>query len=231
MKKLLLVATVLAASFAGAQAADLPSRKAPPPVYMQPVPVANWTGFYVGANLGYGWMEKFNKGVLFAPGLADPHGGVVGGGQVGFNYQVAPWLVAGLETDFQGTSIGGGAVARHTPWFGTVRGRLGFTPINPNLMIYATGGFAYGKLNIGPFANGMSFGQVATGWTAGGGLEYALSPNWSVKAEYLFVSLSGNYPTGPLFTTEKQSSNEHVVRVGLNYRFNMGGPTAVVAKY
>lgn len=230
MKRILLAATMLAGSVALAQAADLPSRKAPPPVYTAPVPVMDWTGFYVGANLGYGWMNNFNTATVFTPGLANPHGGIVGGGQVGFNYQISPWLVAGLETDFQGTGIGGGNVARHTPWIGTVRGRIGFTPFSPKLMVYATGGFAYGRMSIGPFPFGQTFSTLGTGWTAGGGLEYALTPNWSVKAEYLFANLSGNFPTGPFFTSQKESVGDHIVRVGVNYRFGWGG-APVVAKY
>lgn len=232
MRKFLVAAACLSATFTAAQAADLPLRKAPPPVYTQPVPVMNWTGFYVGANVGYGWMDRFNKNIVFAPGgVADPHGGIVGGAQIGYNYQISPLFVAGIETDFQGTGIGGGIPARKTPWFGTVRARLGVTPFAAPVMLYATGGFAYGRLNIGPFfPTGVSFGKVATGWTVGGGMEYAFSPNWSTKVEYLFTDLGANYPVGPFQTGVAQRVHDHVVRVGLNYRF--GGYTApVVARY
>lgn len=231
MKKLLLATTLLAGSVAAAQAADLPSRKAPPPVYTTPAPVMTWTGFYAGLNVGYGWMDNFNKNTVFGTGFANPHGGVLGGGQIGYNWQVSPMFVLGVETDFQGSSVGGGFVPRHTPWFGTLRGRIGVTPFNPNLLLYATGGLAYGDLSIGPDLFGTKYDKVAVGWTVGGGVEYAFSPNWSVKAEYLFKNMGADYPTGLLFTQQTERVHEHLVRVGVNYRFNWGGPAPVVAKY
>ena len=130
MKKFLLAATAIASSFAAAQAADLPSRKAPPPIAYSPASVYSWTGFYVGASVGYGWMDKFNMagpfgfGPVGAVALADPHGGVVIGPQIGFNYQISPMFVAGVEADWQATTIGGGVIGRRTPWLGTLRGRL-----------------------------------------------------------------------------------------------------------
>lgn len=231
MKKALLAIAMLGGSTAVASAADLPSRKAPPPVYAQPAPVMSWTGFYVGANIGYGWMDSFNKGAALAPGAANPHGGIVGGAQVGYNYQFSPWFVAGVESDFQGTGIGGGLVSRRTPWLGTLRLRAGFTPLNPALMFYGTGGFAYGRLNIGPLPNGLSFGQVATGWTAGGGVEYALSHNWSIKAEYLYSDIGAAYPTGLLGTSRQERVHDHMIRAGLNYHFGWGSSSPVVAQY
>lgn len=231
MRRFIVAASAVLVGVASAQAADLPSRKAPPPVYTSPVPAFNWTGFYVGANIGYGWMDAFNKGGVLGAGLADPHGGIVGGGQIGYNYQFSPMFVAGLETDFQGTGIGGGFVARRTPWLGTVRARLGVTPFSAPVMLYATGGFAYGRLNIGPFPTGVTFGKVATGWTVGGGAEYAFSPNWSVKAEYLYTDIGANFPTGPFATGATEKAHDHLLRVGLNYRFGWGAPAAVVARY
>ena len=159
MKKLLAAAALAATSVGAAQAADLPTRKAPPPpaIAYSPASVYSWDGFYAGSSIGYGWMDKFNAGapIAFVPGgfiaLSDPHGGVVVGPQVGFNYQVSPMFVAGLEADWQGSSVGGGRIGRRTPWFATLRGRLGVTPFDPRLMVYATGGFAFGQLRIGDF--------------------------------------------------------------------------------
>jgi len=182
--------------------------------------------------VGYGWMDPFQKGGAFVfGGNADPHGGIVGGGQIGFNYQLSPMFVAGLETDFQGTGIGGGFVARRTPWLGTVRGRLGVTPFSAPVMLYATGGFAYGRFNFGPFPTGGTVGKIATGWTLGGGAEYAFTPNWSVKAEYLFTNIGANFPGGPFNATVTQRVHDHLVRVGVNYRFGWGAPSTVVARY
>jgi len=115
-------------------------------------------------------------------------GYVLGGGQIGYNLQLSPLFVAGLETDFQGAS------SHNLDWFGTVRARLGITPFSPNLLIYGTGGFAYGEIRNG-WNNGNGWNtvnNVGTGWTAGGGVEWAFLPNWSAKAEYLYTDLSGS---------------------------------------
>ena len=139
-------------------------------------------------------------------------GGVLGGAQIGYNYQFGQFVI-GAETDFQGTSISGqrqqlpldalqvplsaAANSYLTPigaitgantslsWFGTVRGRVGYL-IMPTLLIYGTGGFAYGQVDAFGFSN------TATGWTAGGGAEWMFAPNWSAKVEYLYVDLSAN---------------------------------------
>ncbi|MGD9543776.1 MAG: outer membrane protein [Methylocystis sp.] len=168
--------------------------------------------------------------------------GVTGGGQVGYNYQFNRWLVVGLEADIQAANIqsntsgwgpggtvsafpipgpvfssayaGAGTVNSYVDWWGTVRGRVGFTPLMPNLMFYATGGFAYGQVNTnfnygstrgvsgavfgffpynitsGAFGRG-TFDNIKYGWTVGGGFEYAplMFPNWSFKLEYDYVDL------------------------------------------
>ena len=243
-------ALVVAAAFGSAQAADLPSHKAPPE-YIPP-PAFTWTGLYGGINIGYGFgdnaQETGGLGYVFqgvAPALPlgstwsvgqDLHG-VVGGGQVGYNYQLTPWLVLGLEADINATdanSHSNSAVGvvdvtgphlqtafstKSVDWFGTVRGRVGFTlPSYPNLMVYGTGGFAYGQVvhNVGfadtffaPGAaviggNALGHGysdSTKTGWTAGGGIEWSPSqfPAWSLKAEYLYVDLgSTNANSVPL---------------------------------
>jgi outer membrane immunogenic protein len=262
MKKIFSAAAVaLALSTGSALAADLPSHKGPPPVYAPPPPVFSWTGFYVGVNLGGGWRERdhFNNWAwgAFAPGPgpvlplglaawnnnANNSGGVVGGGQIGYNFQFSPWLVVGIETDFQGTSIGSGGngggwwgggwgnVGARLPWFGTVRGRLGFTPFDPHFLIYGTGGFAYGEVQRSGFIN--TFNQVETGWTAGGGIEWAFLPNWSAKAEYLYTDLSSNNNNnwGWGWGNNLPHYRFHTIRAGLNYHFNWFTPAPVVARY
>jgi len=176
-------------------------------------------------------------------------GGVVGGGQIGYNYQFSPWLVIGVETDFQGASIGsgnggnwsvwggGGADLARINWFGTVRGRLGVTfPSLPSLLLYGTGGFAYGDVQRNFWWNQNSV--VQTGWTAGGGGEWMFLPSWSAKVEYLYTDISGNnqnwaFNPGIGLNNVNNHTRFHTVRAGVNYHFNLfgGGSSPVLAKY
>ena len=196
----LAVAALLSAG--AAHAADLPYRK-DAPAFAPPPPVFSWTGAYVGLNVGGGFKADNSFG------RAGDVSGVVGGGQIGYNYQISPLFVVGIETDFQGTSLRTTNVS--LPWFGTVRGRAGFALLNSTLLVYGTGGFAYGELNS-PFRS-----DVHTGWTAGGGVEYAFLPNWSAKVEYLYTDLerNGGFAVGP------QRAKFHTVRAGVNYHFNL----------
>jgi outer membrane immunogenic protein len=292
------LATVIAAialigtpAFAADMAVKMPV-KAPPPA---PAPAYNWTGFYIGANGGYGWKDSTT--VTFTPNdptaLAGTCGGVFGGTcapptsfgihggfgglQAGYNWQFRPQWVAGLETDFDWSDIKGTGttptfflgslatgpsnftVSQDIKWFGTVRARLGYLPTD-HLLVYATGGFAYGRIDENAALNSAagtnlqtgSFGyfcvtgpncflgsssRTETGWTAGGGLEYVLWNNISVKAEYLFVSLSGGDSVNVValssaggvctpatcapssFTAGFSRTEFHTVRGGLNWKF------------
>jgi outer membrane immunogenic protein len=208
-------------------------------------------------------------------------GGFIGGGQVGYNYQFATSFVAGIEGDFQGIAgerqsntlfrvVGlpgffpfaeRGAIfaSNNIDYLGTVRGRLGFL-VTPTLLLYGTGGFAYGNNEstsstalfsgltpVPVFTNVSGFGSGTTrgGWTAGGGVEWMFWPNWSAKVEYLYYHLgSVTYSNGtlaslvtgttiPAFTNVSAthaSFNGNVVRAGVDYHFNLA-PPPVVAKY
>lgn len=244
MKKLFL-ALIAALAASASYAADLPSRKGPPPVLAPLPPPFIWNGLYVGGNVGGGWFDRYNRdgavwswtGAGWLPGAAlgngETNAGVVGGGQIGYNYQISPLFVVGLETDFQGSSVGGNggwaSVSRRLDWFGTVRGRLGVSLFSPQLLFYGTGGFAYGdiRLDHGWFGN---LRQTGTGWTAGGGVEWAFLPNWSAKVEYLFLNIGANDWGG--FNQVEQRVHVHTVRAGVNYHFNLFQPAGpVVAKY
>ena len=179
-------------------------------------------------------------------------GGVVGGGQVGYNFQFNPSIVIGAEADFQGSSIGnndksasfavypsplvaGNLLLPIAPiasghagvdWIGTVRGRAGWLFV-PSLLVYGTGGFAYGGVYAGGYNNS------STGWTVGGGLEWMLAPNVSAKIEYLYVQLSsGNNNNNWGWNwgyNERPQIN--IVRAGVNYHFNWAAPAPVLAKF
>ena len=194
-------------------------------------------------------------GEIHSPNPLDPQG-FIGGGQVGYNWQFSPMWVAGLEADISGldskrTSVAAGTVdtsriitaSEKMDWFGTVRGRLGITPTD-RFLVYATGGLAYGHVNLataltrttGCAGNNCQQGSVSDtklGWTVGGGAEWALANNWSLKGEYLYYDLgSGSHlMTDPLnpatIFAARADFKGSIARAGLNYRF--GGP--VLATY
>jgi outer membrane immunogenic protein len=239
MKKLLL-ATVAVFGFAGAAAAaDLPSRYAPPPM-VAAVPVFTWTGFYVGVNAGYGWNTNDNNNNFVDPALGvvsngGSDGGFVGGGQVGYNYQMGQFVI-GLETDIQYADLGGGRSTfgqgfagsnNDGNWFGTVRARAGFAI--DRALIYATGGFAYGDIGgrSGAFVapDGTVFAgsgsSTNTGWVLGGGVEYAFTNNLTAKIEGLYVNLDSNDNNNfGAFVNNNNNTEFGVVRAGLNYKFS-----------
>ena len=262
MKKILLSAVSLAALTGSAIAADLPTRKEP--AYIPPPPPM-WTGFYGGLNVGGGWDAGNGNGnawnLLGQNGGVTNNisGGVIGGGQVGYNYQIGgaglggfgSGFLIGAEADFQGTSMGnptpqsnyyfgngwGPNASTSLNWFGTVRGRVGILAM-PTVLLYGTGGFVYGNVSrVGGVLGWVNNGSnTQTGWTAGGGVEWMFLPNWSTKVEYLYSDISGGNSNtwGGNWGTNINNVNNHTrwntVRAGLNYHFNWGA-APVVAKY
>ena len=214
-----------------AAAADLPR-----PVYkapaVVPVPVFSWTGFYIGLNAGYGWGSgdgTITEGILGSGPISGKSSGFLGGGQLGYNWQYGP-VVFGIETDFQGTTAKGTVTAttpaysmvgtEKEPWFGTIRGRLGYA--FDRTMIYATGGGLYGQSKltgtdtaVGAFSNSATYWT----WTVGGGIEHMFVPNWSFKVEYLYAGTPDKNPSPPLTTALSGSVHANIVRAGINYHF------------
>jgi len=224
MKKVLLAGVgMLALGIASASAADLGRRMpAKAPAYVSP-PLYNWTGFYVGVNGGgaFGHSELNN---VFGTQGYDVNGGLVGG-TLGYNYQVGQW-VFGLEGDVDWADISGStssgicaglSCSTKNDWLATARGRVGYA--FDRFLPYVTGGGAFGdvKTSVAGFS-----GQTTTqaGWTAGGGLEFAINGPWTAKVEYLYVNLGKDTcgtPNCPVSTTNDFHTN--IVRAGINYRF------------
>jgi outer membrane immunogenic protein len=199
-----------------AHAADMP-RTYKAPAYVAPA-YANWTGFYVGLNAGYG----FGKSDWDVPALSNSPDGFLGGVTLGYNFQTGLWLW-GLEgdvdySDMKGSSdCFGGSCESKASWLATARGRIGYAGWN-NWLPYITGGAAFGDVKASsPFGDAS---KTMIGWTAGAGLEYAMWSNWSVKAEYLYVDL-GSFDCGIACgaTTDDVTFKANVVRAGINYRF------------
>jgi outer membrane immunogenic protein len=218
------------------QAADLPSSAALTERAARRAPVPIWQGLYVGGNIGYSWGEWKSTGFVPGGSVTPSVNGVLGGLQVGHNWRTSPPWVLGLEADIQitdqrdsinwttpgfvGAAVIPGGPASNSwsfPWFGTVRGRIGYAP--DVWMLYFTGGFAYGETKSSVTAPGFAASESVTrgGWTIGGGLEYAYAPRWSVKLEYLYLDLGSRifFSTGPAVNTRL---NDHVVRVGVNLK-------------
>ncbi len=219
LKALLAALAVTTALGTAAHAADLPARMAPPAPLVA-VPVFTWTGFYVGVNAGYGWNTNDDDVVINGTTYeADDEGGFVGGGQVGYNYQIGSFVV-GLETDIQYADIGGdndfGGILDDDDsesWFGTVRARAGYA--FDRALIYATGGLAYGEVS-----NGFSSSDdVSVGWTIGAGVEYAFTNNLTAKVEGLYVNLEQDDDDLPVVAGQDETEFG-VIRAGLNYKFS-----------
>jgi outer membrane immunogenic protein len=277
------------AGISSASAADLAAR----PYTKAPVivdPGYNWSGFYIGGNVGYSWGRERTDGTLTGTqnvsvfrtagpnlissvttplatqslfGRADMNG-VIGGGQIGYNWQASNWLF-GLEADFQGSDeratadictvagcpLGSSVLTANykLDWFGTARGRVGFLATD-RVLLYATGGLAYGHFAANAPLVPLSWGSTRAGWTVGAGAEAAIDRNWSVKVEYLYMDLGNIGSSGATATTSTNALNtpsqgfntvttttltsafttkftDNIVRVGVNYRW--GGP--VIARY
>ncbi|MCR4520168.1 MULTISPECIES: outer membrane protein [Bosea] len=215
MKKYLLasVAALGLVAAGAASAADLPSRKGPvvAPVY---VPAFTWTGFYVGANAGYGWGNVNANGFANVGDLD----GFVGGGQVGYNYQMGQFVV-GLEADLQAADLSSGnnlgLINVKTDYFGTVRARVGVA--FDRFMPYITGGWAYGNVKTSIPGIGFSSDRSHTGgYAVGAGLEYAVTNNIIAGVEYLYVDLGEKNILG---ANTKIGTDFSVVRARLSYKF------------
>ena len=198
-------AVALAVATWPAMAADPQRYPAVPAPVMAAPATYSWSGPYVGVNLGAQW------GTVDRLSLA-PHG-IAGGVQAGYNWQ-AGQLVLGGEADIQGSGADDmfAPYKFANPWFGTVRGRAGYA--FDNVLLYATAGLAYGggRLTIA----GLSETRTHVGWAGGGGIEVGLTPNWSAKAEYLFVGLSDKTY---VLSGVSSGIESNLVRLGVNYRF------------
>jgi outer membrane immunogenic protein len=278
MKRMLIgIAAAASLVASGAFAADLPAKA--PYVKAPIMPVWTWTGFYGGLNIGYGAGQADNSTTInrFLTGLPLPGAligtnsannavdGLIGGAQIGYNWQITNWLV-GLEADIQGSDQRRGSSSivclrcsddgsnivtnlnQSLDWFGTVRGRAGILA-SPDTVFYATGGLAYGSVNVGGTATGNFNGTTVIlpgnsstrfGWTVGAGVETHIGGAWTAKLEYLYMDL-GSVNGGPIGLTGilapvrteaglSYSSHftDNIFRAGVNYHFN---EPAVVAKY
>jgi outer membrane immunogenic protein len=220
MKKFLVAGVIIISASTATMAADL----APP------VPAAyDWTGFYIGLNAGAAWNNSsfdIDDGVNFF-NLDDDGAAFTGGVEAGYNWQMDS-LVMGLEADFnylgfhEDEDFAGPPAASidfKENWFGTVRGRLGWAA--DNLLLYGTGGLAYGNTKVEACIGGVcgSESNVNWGWTAGGGLQYAFAQNWILGAEYLYVDLGSPEVSCGAGCSGDGEAAFSVVRAKLDFKF------------
>jgi outer membrane immunogenic protein len=218
-------------SWAGAAgAADIPApAPATAPVYVPPrAAVYNWTGFYVGAMGGYGWSTS--QGNNLKGGFA--------GGTIGGNAQFQNFVVGieaeGAWADIEQSASGFFGLVTATDRiqaFGSLTGRLGVAL--DNVLIYGKGGgaVASNKLSVTVLGLGASDTQTHFGYTVGGGVEWGVTPNWSVKGEYLWAHYESQNYFASLIPPGVASGTFDVntVKLGVNYRFGWDAP--VTARY
>jgi outer membrane immunogenic protein len=203
----------------------------------------SWTGWYIGANAGFGVGQGY--GTLTSPAgtfeafNAMPAGGF-GGGQLGYNYQIFNSFVIGAETDIQGAGLSDDrtCLAGCTPasfasidhklnWFGTTRARAGIA--TGTVLSYVTGGVAYGGIETGVStpAGSLTNSTTKTGWTWGAGIEAALGGNWTAKAEYLYLNFGSTGVASAATGALGVKNQEQLFRGGLNYRFDPAQPATL----
>lgn len=238
---------------AAASAADLTPE--PAPAVEAPALTFSWTGFYIGVHggIGGGPVKDTIDGYTFdgdelidslgtlATLDTNSFGGIIGA-QIGYNYEFDNKVVLGAVADFNGTNIKSKIDVGIPPlavnadlhtqldWYGTIRAKLGYA--FDNFLIYGTGGAAYGKVktSLGASYEGdsvfdYSASDTKWGWTAGAGVEYAITKNVTISTEYLYVDLGkANIldPT-PIFDGFGASANAktafHTLTLGVNYKF------------
>lgn len=219
MKKLVTAAAAAAVLGLGAQAG-----------------AADWSGFYLGAQVGYEWGDTDHTYSLGAPSGTSDLGGMVLGAHVGWLNQTPGGFVWGLEIDGEWSSVDGSydnttastsAGAADIDWQGSARGRIGFA--TGDWLISATGGGAVARIDaVGGPSPSCACGAISPipsstewGWTVGGGIEYMFSGDWSFGVEYRYTDLgsfSGTLVAFPLVTMGVDTTT-HAVRARLGYHW------------
>jgi high affinity Mn2+ porin len=244
VKQIRLLCTVALAALA----VNDPAAAADPPVL--PVKAAarpqayDWNGFYFGGHVGYGSGHAGTT--VWDPGAtpgANTFGGLIGGVQLGYNVVLPSRILLGLETDLTFANVTeSNAIVATAPtarsnvteqydYSGTVRARLGY--VRDSWMIYATGGYAFAGtrvLNEPPTSDQEKKLNTRSGWSVGAGAEYALSPHWSARLEYLYNQYNTADAQFPSGTRYSSTMSFQEFRIGLNRKLGPGGSATEDAK-
>ena len=241
-------------------AADLAARPYTKAPMMAPVMTYNWTGCYIGGNVGGGWAKTEQTRVtrLGVAALADygssEGSNVIGGAQIGCDYQFAGNWVVGVQGMFDFGNLNSSHILPAFPTFTstnrtkdifTATGRVGYL-FAPQVLGYVKGGGAWARIDHNILQPGGALSESATGidrqgWTVGGGLEWMFAPGWSVFGEYNYMdfgrkdigftsAVTGNgFVAGAPSEVVSTRLTVQQVLVGVNYKFNWGAP--VTARY
>jgi outer membrane immunogenic protein len=248
IKTLIASAAFSALGTAVAGAADLPVRAPPPP----PAPVLDWTGFYIGMNLGGAFFDNnWTDTVLLTNFNNSSNTAFLAGGQIGANYQIGNFVIGGeWDADWVSSHTGNGvffpnvgtiAVTENNRWVTTVAARFGYA--FDQLLFYGKAGGGWvgnNGLSVSNLTTGVTIGctiltnfsncgSTEGGWLVGAGAEWAFAPHWSLKFEYDYLGLGNRTFTVPLTapllagdTFTSTNRNMQMVKIGVNYLLNWG---------
>lgn len=213
-------------SAAEAQTGVYPKKRS----YAAPAVKRNWTGLYVGINVGYGLAGVSDSAPIAVTSMMY---GYVAGAQIGYNYQIES-IVLGVEADIQASGmsqsysrnlpiVGNFEAGHKIPYFGTLRGRLGFAFDCGCVMAYATAGIAYGAYEPYAKALGITVSKTYTNpaLAVGAGVEWRVAQQWTAKLEGLYLDTGnvGSNITLPVLGTIEARARASIMRLGVNYHF------------
>ncbi len=195
----------------------------------------NWTGFYIGANVGGAWERTTITDKLFDVTFNDTRSGFIAGGQIGYNWQISPVFVLGVEWMFDGTDIKSDVTTVVFPstitasakvdWIQTLAARFGWAANNWLFYGKAGGGWVRDSATLTDVTRGISASASDTrsGWMVGAGIEYGFTPNWTVRLEWDHIGLGDVTHPGFIIIssidTITVSRRFDLLTVGLNYKF------------
>lgn len=228
MKRILLATVAVAALATSALAADIPRRGPAPAPYTPPIYTFTWTGFYIGGQVGYGWGDnRISETGVAGASVKNSLDGFLGGVHVGANWQINQFVL-GLEGDIEYSGLNGrrGVGAPFTVatafdtefnWQGSIRGRAGFA--FDRALLYVTGGFAFADFDRKYFVPALTtISETKSGYTIGGGIEYAFTNNWTARGEYRYSDF-GKVSDTVGGVAYRNNVDQHTVRLGVSYKW------------
>jgi outer membrane immunogenic protein len=245
------IAALLALTSSGVFAADAPAVRTPaavpraavaPAFLPMPIPFYNWTGFYIGGNLGFAREASTLTDNRFDVVFDKVRSGFIAGGQIGYNWQISPQFVLGVEWMFDGTNISSDtdtATVRDptghlvtlqgntkVDWISTLAARFGWAAYNWLFYAKAGTGWVHDTATVADSTDGITVSAADTrgGWLLGAGIEYGFTPNWSVRVEWDHLGLADVTRPGfinPVVPVDTVTFSRHfdLLTLGLNYRF------------